>query len=148
MYKLLATLMFGSIFFAACTTSATAPANTGHSMSDNTETNVVLASNFGDYDKAAYELALAEGKSVFLDFHATWCSTCLSNAPKIESAFERLEDDSVVGFRVNYDKEVALKREFGVNFQSTLVLIDGEGNSSKLGPGFVSENQVLSFLES
>lgn len=157
MYKLLATLMLGSLFFAACTTSATTtPSHTGNSMSNNSDTSVLLAanepvhvaSNFTDYNKEAYEAALAEGKTVFLDFHASWCSTCLSNAPKIEAAFEKLEDDSIVGFRADYDKETALKRQLGVNFQSTLLLVRPDGSTTQLGPGFVSENQVISFLES
>lgn len=106
------------------------------------------ASNFMDFDPLAYEAALAEGKTIFLDFHANWCPTCRSNAPKIESVFKKLTDDSVVGFRVNYDTETALKREFGVTLQSTLILIRPDGSTSQLGPALVTEDEVSAFLAS
>ena len=84
----------------------------------------LLVFNQADYDKA-----VAEGKLVVLYFYANWCPTCKAEFPKAEDAFDMLQSENVVGFRVNFndnetDKdEEALAREFGVPYQHTKVFV-------------------------
>jgi thiol:disulfide interchange protein len=116
------------------------------------EANAVVLSedgpSFEDFSQSAYDEAIAAGKTVFIDFHANWCPTCRENAPKIEGAFDKT-DSPVVGFRADYDTTSALQKDLGVLSQSTLILIPNGDLSEKrqLGPGLVTEEEVLAFLE-
>lgn len=80
-----------------------------------------------EYSESAYKQALAEGKVVYLEFHASWCAICRAQEPEIFKAFNSIADDDVIGFRVNYDRETELKREFNVAYQHTRVIVrDGK----------------------
>ena len=58
---------------------------------------------------------------MILDFHADWCPVCLANDPIITAAFRDNTNTNLVGFKVNYDKETDLKREFNIASQSTII---------------------------
>ena len=82
-----------------------------------------------DFTQADYEKALASEKLIALYFYANWCPTCRAEFPLMEQAFDKLETDQVVGFRVNFNDnetdadETALAREFGVAYQHTKVFV-------------------------
>ena len=152
--KTLALLMMSAILVTACNTTLVEDTSedieVDVEVEAEVEADVGLTSNFGDFSQSEYDAAIAGGKTVFLDFHADWCPTCLINEPEIDEAFGELNDDSIVGFKVNYDNSASLQKEFGVTSQSTLVLISGGDVSSftTLGPGVVSADSVLEFLQS
>lgn len=86
-----------------------------------------------DYNKADYDKALASDKLVVLYFYANWCPICRVEFPESQKAFNELNDDRVVGFRINYEDsdvtpdEKVLAREFNVTYQHTKVFIkDGK----------------------
>lgn len=86
-----------------------------------------------DFNKADYDAAVRSGKLVVLYFYANWCPICKVEFPKAQAAFNALDTDQVIGFRVNYkdnetDKdEEALARQFGVPYQHTKVFLkDGK----------------------
>lgn len=82
-----------------------------------------------DFTKADYDTAVQSGKLVVLFFYASWCPICKAEYPQAQAAFNALDTDQVVGFRVNYkdddtDKdEEALARQFGVPYQHTKVFL-------------------------
>ncbi len=82
-----------------------------------------------DFNKADYDKALASDKLVVLYFYATWCPICIAEFPQMQSAFNDLSSDKVVGFRVNFndgdtdDNERALAQQFGVAYQHTKVFL-------------------------
>lgn len=78
-----------------------------------------------DYSAAAFDKAQKDGKVVLVDFHADWCSTCVSNKPNLKEAFSSLNDSSLVGFIANYDTEKELKKRFGVTSQATFIVFKG-----------------------
>lgn len=92
----------------------------------------VLAGNSApllEFSQADYEKALTSKKVVALFFFANWCPTCKKEFPLMQSAFDSLKTNDVVGFRVNYNDnetsgdEKALAREFGVAYQHTKVFL-------------------------
>jgi thiol:disulfide interchange protein len=116
---------------------------------EESEETVQEGSYFIDFDQEKYEAALAEGKTVFLDFHASWCPTCKVNEPIIREVLDERTDEGLAAFKVDYDNSEALQRQFGVRSQSTLILIQGgQVDSYKtFGPGLISEEQMLEFLD-
>lgn len=82
-----------------------------------------------DFNKADYDKAVASGKLVALYFYANWCPICKAEFPKMQEAFNRITDDKVIGFRVNYNDdqtdndEKELARGFGVAYQHTKVFV-------------------------
>lgn len=105
------------------------------------------------YSPTAYAEALADSKTIIIDFHASWCPICAANAPGIRAAFESTANQNVVGFIADYDIETALENQFGVSSQSTLVKIRGSDseNAKKvgtLGPGPLTQEQVAAFIQS
>jgi thiol-disulfide isomerase/thioredoxin len=94
----------------------------------------LLVFNQADYDKA-----VAEGKLIVLYFYANWCPTCKAEFPSVQAAFDQLNSNKVVGFRVNFNdnetdtSEEALAREFGVPYQHTKVFVQN-GNQLLKSP--------------
>lgn len=82
-----------------------------------------------EFNKADYEKALSSDKIVFLDFFANWCPVCRDEAPEIESGFNELTTDQIVGFRVNFndsetdEHEKALAKQFNIPYQHTKVIL-------------------------
>lgn len=76
-------------------------------------------------DPAALMRALDEGKTVVIDFSATWCGPCKAYSPK----FSRLEremrrampDGAFAFFNIDIDRHQALAREAGVMSVPTTV---------------------------
>lgn len=91
------------------------------------------SSKYIEFNKADYDRAVEEGKTIVLYFYASWCPTCQAEQPDTHAAFNQLDNKDVVGFRVNYKDsdtdsvEEDLAREFGISYQHTKVIIkDGE----------------------
>ena len=137
-------------------TAAAAADNASAAASIPTITNPKqLAKNFYEFDKGYYDAALKEGKFVFLDFYANWCSICKSEGPNMKAAFNALEDDKVIGFQVNFNddqtdaNEKALAKKFNVPYQHTkLVILPNETVLSRSYKGPSSQQEILEQIES
>ncbi|MBI4457978.1 thioredoxin family protein, partial [Candidatus Uhrbacteria bacterium] len=66
---------------------------------------------------------------VLLYFWASWCPICRAEEPGIRAAVEAM-DVPVAGFRVNFDVESALKKQFKIPYQHTTVILDTRGQES------------------
>lgn len=81
------------------------------------------------FTKADYDKAKSAGKVVFLDFYANWCPICREEAPILKEGFDALQNDKIVGFRVNYNDtetdadEKKLASEFSIPYQHTKVIL-------------------------
>ena len=121
----------------------------GCSRSGEAVTGNVLAgttSPYQDYTPEAYQRALQEGKIVFLEFHATWCSVCREQERHLIAAFNALDDPRIIGFRVNYDRELGLRREFDVPYQHTHVILDQGKNVRFKSSNLLYKDQILAEL--
>lgn len=82
-----------------------------------------------EFEQAAYQEALDQGKLVVLYFYANWCPICKAEFPNMQEAFSELGNDQVIGFRVHFnDNQVTqeqkdLAREFGIAYQHTKVFV-------------------------
>jgi thiol-disulfide isomerase/thioredoxin len=81
------------------------------------------------FNKEDYEKALESDKYILLYFYASWCPTCKEEQPEVIAAFNELNREDVIGFRVNYKDsdtesyEEDLAREFGISYQHTKVIL-------------------------
>lgn len=103
-----------------------------------------------DYDKA-----LKEKKIIVLEFYANWCPICRAQEPEVFAAFNSLQAERVVGFRVNYKdtetdaNELKLANSLGIPYQHTKVfLVDGKevkrsGDSWKRSDYINAINELL-----
>ena len=64
------------------------------------------ASGFKDYEPGMVKAALAEGKTVFLDYYASWCGTCRAQGRVIDALLEEnpAYGESLVMIRVDWDE--------------------------------------------
>lgn len=81
------------------------------------------------FTKKDYDKAIIDGKIIFLDFYANWCPICRAEAPEIEAGFNSLDNENIIGFRVNFkdsetdEDESKLAKEFEIPYQHTKVIL-------------------------
>jgi thiol:disulfide interchange protein len=87
------------------------------------------ASKYYNWDKAKFDQAVAEGKTIYLEFSADWCPACQSQEPHLIAGFAELNDPNVVGFKIHYkdgqttDEHTGLAKQYGIAYQHTKVVL-------------------------
>lgn len=82
----------------------------------------------GSYvDYSADAVADTKGKRL-LFFHAPWCPQCRQLDASIKSG--TIPSDVTI-FKVDYDSNQKLRQKYGVTIQTTVVLLDDNGNEAK-----------------
>ena len=110
--------------------------NLGKEAFDQAYSGTVLAGKttiYLEFNKADYDTAIAENKVILLYFYADWCPICKEEQVSLHDAFNEMDYNNLVGFRVNYrdsgvdNFEEALAKEHGITYQHTKVIIkDGQ----------------------
>jgi thioredoxin 1 len=83
------------------------------------------AAEFRAFDQPAFAAALAEGRPVLVDVHAWWCPVCASQNHSIKRTVIAPKFDRLIVFRLDYDKQKAEWKGFGVRKQATLIAFRG-----------------------
>ncbi|MEN6574771.1 MAG: thioredoxin family protein [Phycisphaerales bacterium] len=73
-----------------------------------------------DLDATTFDAVIAEG-IVLVDFFATWCSHCTTQAPILEEVADRLEGKAQVA-KLDVDKARSIAQRYGVTGVPTLIL--------------------------
>src|SRR5215475_3309487 len=87
-----------------------------------TLTTGLLAGEARPFDREIFMKAQMEGKTVLVDFHATWCPVCKKQAEAIPQVLKEEQFKDVVALTANYDTEKELKKQLKVSGQATLVV--------------------------
>ena len=87
--------------------------------------------DFKPYTAEALNAAMGEGKTTLLFFHAPWCPVCKAQEPKVKAHLNGAHKN-VVAFKVDYDSNMALRKELKVDKQSTLILYQGMKEVARL----------------
>ena len=91
---------------------------------------LALAGKAVDYTPGAIQKALAAGKTVFVDYAASWCGTCRRQARVIEQlrAENPAYDKAMVFFRVDWDtyRSHSVTTSRDIPRRSTLILLRGD----------------------
>lgn len=126
MHRLTLPILSAALLIATATANVKTPATpapTDKSMA---------SSGYQVYTKAAFDAAKNEQRVLF--FHATWCPTCRGADTDITKNLATLPKGMVI-FKTDYDKETALKKQYGITYQHTFVLVDKDGKALKKWAG-------------
>jgi len=104
------------------------------------------AIEFQPYSAAALAAAQKADKPVALQFHADWCPTCRAQ-DKVLQALKAEPGLNVTVFKVNYDTEKDLKRQYKIQTQSTIVVLRGDKERGRL-VGDTTEAGIRTALKS
>lgn len=108
------------------------------------------AKGFVDYTPGLIQDALAEGKTVFVDYSATWCSTCKRQERVINAlrAGNPAFDAAMTFVKVDWDTyknhEVTVFRN--IPRRSTLIVLKGEDELGRIIAG-TSESQIEALMK-
>jgi len=70
---------------------------------------------------------LQQQRSPILVFvHADWCPTCNRQAIILSELFKKEEFKAIEVLRVDFDKQKSVLNDFGVTYQSTLIVFRGD----------------------
>lgn len=92
-----------------------------------------------DYSPDLLAAELAAGKTVFLDFKASWCGTCAAQGRVIEAlkAADPAYNASISFLNVDWDQwgEGALVQQLNIPRRSTLVVLKGKQELGRIVAG-------------
>lgn len=110
------------------------------SMMNEESAEMMKAGSYEEY--SADKITRAETGDVVLFFHASWCPSCRGLNSSIESNLSSIPEGVTI-LKADYDKEVELKKKYGVTTQHTLVQVDKYGNMiNKWSGGSTLENLI------
>lgn len=93
----------------------------------------------------SFEKIIAQnGKTVLVDFWATWCGPCRMIAPVLEEVAKERPDVTVCKVDVDEERELAL--EYGVSSIPTL-LVFRDGNVVNQSIGAMPKERILAMLQ-
>jgi thiol-disulfide isomerase/thioredoxin len=108
------------------------------------------AAGFADYTPGAIDAALAEGKTVFVDYSATWCSTCARQSRVIESlrAADPAYDANMVFIKVDWDtyKDDMVTVSRNIPRRSTLLVLRGDAELGRIVAG-TAESEIKALMD-
>ena len=109
-----------------------------------------FAAGYVDYKPGVIDAALAEGKTVFVDYSAPWCGTCKRQERVIESLRkgDATYDNAMIFVKVDWDtyknEDVTVFRE--IPRRSTLIVLRGEEELGRVVAG-TSEAQIKALMD-
>jgi|CXWL01.1.fsa_nt_gi thiol-disulfide isomerase/thioredoxin len=97
------------------------------------------------YDAEEYT-ALKGKKPLILFFHAPWCPLCRASDAAITAALGDLKGE-ITWYKVDYDTELALRKEFKITYQDTFIVLDASGKEVKRVNGVKSKDAAQALLD-
>ncbi|MCX7304077.1 MAG: thioredoxin family protein [Hyphomicrobiales bacterium] len=108
------------------------------------------ASQFVDYKPGVIENALSSGKTVFVDYSAWWCTTCMAQKRVIARLVEQNPDyaKSMLFVRVDWDEfgDQPVARDRNIPRRSTLLVLRGNKELGRVVAG-TSEADIKALLD-
>lgn len=94
--------------------------------------------------------ALADGKTVFVDFYASWCSTCARQERVIEALLKETPSyaETVTFMALDWDKHKSseLTKALNIPRRSTLVVLKGGAEFGRIVAG-TSEGDIKALMD-
>lgn len=90
----------------------------------------VERNNYQLYSDESFQKALNNGRTILFFAATSWCSTCAELDQAIKENYSKLPQDVTI-LQVDYDHDKEMKSKYGVTMQTTLILLDQNGNEIK-----------------
>ncbi len=108
------------------------------------------AAGFVDYAPGVIEDALAQGKTVFVDYSATWCTTCKAQERVISRLLETnpAYAKAMLFVRVDWDDygDQPVARDRNIPRRSTLLVLRGRQELGRIVAG-TAEEEIKALLD-
>lgn len=109
-----------------------------------------FAAGFVDYTPGVIEQALADGKTVFVDYSAVWCGTCKRQERVINAlrGQDPAYDASMTFVKVDWDdfRSHPVTTSRGIPRRSTLLVLRGDQELGRLVAG-TSQGQIKALMD-
>lgn len=153
--------------------------NNNENKKDESEQQKIAPIDFTLYDQYGNKHTLSEykGKTIFINFWATWCPPCRGEMPHIEELYKEYnknQDDVVIlgvaspnlgregsedyikdflskegySFPVVFDENGSMVYQYGINAFPSTFIINKEGYITKYIPGAMNKDTMKSLIES
>jgi thioredoxin 1 len=83
------------------------------------------------FDAAGFAAAQAAGGPILIEVAADWCPTCKAQKPIIDGLSAKPEYKNLTVFRVDFDKQKDVVRDFKATTQSTLIAFKGKTETAR-----------------
>jgi thioredoxin-like negative regulator of GroEL len=84
-----------------------------------------------EFTPAGFAAAQKAGKAILVEIHADWCPTCKAQAPIISQLRSDPRFKDLMVFRVDFDSQKDVVRQFGARSQSTLIVFKGSSEAGR-----------------
>jgi thioredoxin-like negative regulator of GroEL len=89
------------------------------------------ASSAIPFSAEAFKAAQASGSPILVEIHADWCPTCKAQNPILDRLTSASKFKDLKIFRVDFDAQKAVVKEFGAQMQSTLIVFKGAAEQGR-----------------
>ena len=98
------------------------------------------------FDAKAFAAAQDAGKPVLVEIHAGWCPTCKAQKPILDKLSGQPKYSGVERFRVDYDDQKDVVKQFKAQVQSTLIVYRGRNEVAR-SVGETDEGRIRALLD-
>ena len=111
------------------------PSWAGQSMKEFEDKKPAPEFTLKDMDGETHKLSDYRGKTLIINFWATWCPPCRAELPSMNRAWEKVKDDNIVMLAINVgEDEDTIFSFLGDNPIDFTVLLDASGEMIKTWP--------------
>ncbi len=97
------------------------------------------------FDAAAFAAAMAEKKTLVVDFYADWCGPCRMLSPVMEALSEEMSGKATF-VKINVDDNPDLAREYSI-MSIPCVMVFKDGGLAGKNIGFAPKDAMKEFVE-
>lgn len=94
----------------------------------------------------AFKAAQAAGSPILVEIHASWCPTCKAQNPILDKLTSAAKFKDLKIFRVDFDAQKPVVKEFGAQMQSTLIVFKGAAEQAR-SVGDTKEASISALLD-
>jgi thiol-disulfide isomerase/thioredoxin len=98
------------------------------------------------FDAKAFAAAQDAGKPVLVEIHAGWCPTCKAQKPILDKLSGEPKYSGVERFRVDFDDQKDVVKQFKAQVQSTLIVYRGRNEAAR-SVGETDEGRIRALLD-
>lgn len=83
------------------------------------------------FSMEAFKAAQASGSPILVEIHADWCPVCKAQNPILDKLTSAAKFKDLKVFRVDFDGQKPVVKQFGAQMQSTLIVFKGAAEQGR-----------------